>query len=151
MEVMSPGSKNLQTYLVNRMLVYVYREFMKSHSIAADELSFLFSNLTDAVVRRNLKLCAGLKVSHQILTSAYTASIIAHLRSLSFYFYFCVIMLLYHIIILTSLRKCTKCRGIKLVSLVGTRDLIFKFHLRMNLKSWWHQSMLVFPLSSFHG
>ncbi|KAJ4867252.1 Transcription initiation factor TFIID subunit 1 [Raphanus sativus] len=61
MEVMSPGSKNLQTYLVNRMLVYVYREFMKSHSIAADELSFLFSNLTDAVVRRNLKLCAGLK------------------------------------------------------------------------------------------
>lgn len=72
MEVMSPGSKNLQTYLVNRMLVYVYREFMKSHSIAADELSFLFSNLTDAVVRRNLKLCAGLKVSHQILTSAYT-------------------------------------------------------------------------------
>ncbi|CDY44660.1 BnaA08g06800D [Brassica napus] len=61
MEVMSPGSKNLQTYLVNRMLVYVYREFMKSHSIAADELSFLFSNLTDAVVRRNMKLCAGLK------------------------------------------------------------------------------------------
>ncbi|KAJ0235844.1 Transcription initiation factor TFIID subunit 1 [Hirschfeldia incana] len=60
-EVMSPGSKNLQTYLVNRMLVYVYREFMKSHSIVADELSFLFSNLTDAVVRRNMKLCAGLK------------------------------------------------------------------------------------------
>nr|CAD1820053.1 unnamed protein product [Ananas comosus var. bracteatus] len=27
MEVLSPGSKNMQTYLINRMLVYVYREF----------------------------------------------------------------------------------------------------------------------------
>lgn len=73
MEVMSPGSKNLQTYLVNRMLVYVYREFSKRgerHSIAADELSFLFSNLTDAIIKRNMKICAVLKVSHQILTSA---------------------------------------------------------------------------------
>lgn len=78
MEVMSPGSKNLQTYLVNRMLVYVYREFLKRNErnerhqvtakIAADELSFLFSNLTDAIVKRNLKNCAYLKVSHQILT-----------------------------------------------------------------------------------
>uniref|UniRef100_A0A1J3GLH2 Transcription initiation factor TFIID subunit 1 n=1 Tax=Noccaea caerulescens TaxID=107243 RepID=A0A1J3GLH2_NOCCA len=69
MEVMSPGSKNLQTYLVNRMLVYVYREFAKRglphpiapHPIAADELSFLFSNLTDAVIRRNLKVCANMR------------------------------------------------------------------------------------------
>ncbi|XP_024009212.1 transcription initiation factor TFIID subunit 1 [Eutrema salsugineum] len=64
MEVMSPGSKNLQTYLVNRMMVYVYREFLKRgerHSIAADELSFLFSNLTDAIVKRNMKGCAYLK------------------------------------------------------------------------------------------
>lgn len=73
MEVMSPGSKNLQAYLVNRMLVYVYREFLKRgmrHPIAADELSFLFSNLTDAVVRKNMKACAILKVFLQILTSA---------------------------------------------------------------------------------
>ncbi|KAL1212995.1 Transcription initiation factor TFIID subunit 1 [Cardamine amara subsp. amara] len=71
MEVMSPGSKNLQTYLVNRMLVYVYREFLKRNErnerhqvttkIAADELSFLFSNLTDAIIKRNLKGCAYLK------------------------------------------------------------------------------------------
>ncbi|CAE5959072.1 unnamed protein product [Arabidopsis arenosa] len=65
MEVMSPGSKNLQTYLVNRMLVYVYREFLKrgggGHPIPADELSFLFSNLTDAIIKRNMKVCANLK------------------------------------------------------------------------------------------
>ncbi|EOA39475.1 hypothetical protein CARUB_v10008072mg [Capsella rubella] len=64
MEVMSPGSKNLQTYLVNRMLVYVYREFSKRgqhHSIAADELSFLFSNLSDAIIKKNMKTCAVLK------------------------------------------------------------------------------------------
>jgi len=62
MEVMSPGSKNLQTYLVNRMLVYVYREFFKrgggEHPIAADELSFLFSNLTDAIIKKNMKIIA---------------------------------------------------------------------------------------------
>ncbi|CAN8290270.1 unnamed protein product [Cochlearia groenlandica] len=64
MEVMSPGSKNQQTYLVNRMLVYVYREFMKRslrHPIAADELSFLFSNLSDTLLKRNMKVCAILK------------------------------------------------------------------------------------------
>lgn len=74
MEVMSPGSKNLQTYLVNRMLVYVYREFLKrgggGHPIPADELSFLFSNLTDAIIKRNMKVCANLKVSYHIITSA---------------------------------------------------------------------------------
>lgn len=85
MVVMSPGSKNLQTYLVNRMLVYVYREFAKRalahpiapHPIAADELSFLFSNLTDAVIRRNLKVCANMRVSHQILTTVYAFSLFA--------------------------------------------------------------------------
>ncbi|XP_010535990.1 PREDICTED: transcription initiation factor TFIID subunit 1 isoform X2 [Tarenaya hassleriana] len=64
MEVMTPGSKNLQMYLVNRMLVYVYREFMKRgmrQPIAADELSFLFSNLSDAIIRKNMKACAVLK------------------------------------------------------------------------------------------
>ncbi|KAG2317599.1 hypothetical protein Bca52824_020721 [Brassica carinata] len=56
MEVMSPASKNLQTYLVNRMLVYVDREFKHRHRIPADELSFLFSNLSDAVVKKNMRL-----------------------------------------------------------------------------------------------
>ncbi|KAF8046085.1 hypothetical protein N665_4038s0001, partial [Sinapis alba] len=56
MEVMSPTSKNLQTYLVNRMLVYVDREFKHRHRIPADELSFLFSNLSDAVVKKSMRI-----------------------------------------------------------------------------------------------
>ncbi|KAL1192270.1 Transcription initiation factor TFIID subunit 1 [Cardamine amara subsp. amara] len=58
MEVMTPASKNLQTYLVNRMLLYVYRKLKSRHHLVADELSFLFSNLPDAVIRKNMKVCA---------------------------------------------------------------------------------------------
>ncbi|KAJ4869926.1 Transcription initiation factor TFIID subunit 1 [Raphanus sativus] len=56
MEVMSPASKNLQTFLVNKMLVYVDREFKHRHRIPADEVSFLFSNLSDAVVKKNMRI-----------------------------------------------------------------------------------------------
>lgn len=56
MEVMSPASKNLQTYLVNRMLVYVDREFKHRRRIPADELSFLFSSLSDAVVKKTMRI-----------------------------------------------------------------------------------------------
>ncbi|XP_010466041.1 PREDICTED: LOW QUALITY PROTEIN: transcription initiation factor TFIID subunit 1b-like [Camelina sativa] len=61
MEIMSPASKKLQTYLVNRMMVYVYREFKLRNRIAAYEPSFLFSNLSDAVIRKNMKVCADLE------------------------------------------------------------------------------------------
>ncbi|WOL14715.1 transcription initiation factor TFIID subunit 1 [Canna indica] len=67
MEVLSPGAKNVQTYLVNRMLVYVYREFRAKEKpgiipyIRADELSAQFPGLTDAFVRKRLKHCADLK------------------------------------------------------------------------------------------
>ncbi|XP_010419866.1 PREDICTED: transcription initiation factor TFIID subunit 1b-like [Camelina sativa] len=61
MEIMSPASKKLQTYLVNRMMVYVYREFKLRNRIAASELSFLFSSLSDAVIRKNMKVCADLE------------------------------------------------------------------------------------------
>ncbi|CAH8392747.1 unnamed protein product [Eruca vesicaria subsp. sativa] len=56
MEVMSPASKTLQIYLANRMLVYVDREFKHRHRIPADELSILFSNLSEAVVKKNMRL-----------------------------------------------------------------------------------------------
>ncbi|KAH0465864.1 hypothetical protein IEQ34_005967 [Dendrobium chrysotoxum] len=67
MEVLSPGSKNVQSYLVNRMLVYVYRQFRANEkpgifpSVRADELAALFPGLTDAFMRKRLKLCADLK------------------------------------------------------------------------------------------
>ncbi|CAL4891391.1 unnamed protein product [Urochloa decumbens] len=65
-EVFSPGTKTVQNYLLNRMLVYVYREFRareRSHvvsQIRADELP-IQSPLTDVIVRRRLKHCAELK------------------------------------------------------------------------------------------
>lgn len=67
MEVLSPCSKSVQSYLVNRMLVYVYREFRakeklgKTPLVRADELTVLFPGLTDAFMRKRLKLCAELK------------------------------------------------------------------------------------------
>ncbi|XVE80957.1 hypothetical protein DITRI_Ditri15bG0023500 [Diplodiscus trichospermus] len=67
MEVFTPGSKNIQTYLMNRMLVYVYREFSAASKrgstpfIATDELCTLFPNLSDAIVRKKLKECAYLR------------------------------------------------------------------------------------------
>lgn len=68
MEVISPGLKNLQTYLMNRMLVYVYREFSAAAKrgltpfIGTDELFTHFPNLSDAIVRKKLKECAYLRV-----------------------------------------------------------------------------------------
>ncbi|XP_042461128.1 transcription initiation factor TFIID subunit 1-like isoform X1 [Zingiber officinale] len=67
MEVMSPGTKNVQAYLVNRMIVHIYREFHAKERpgilpyIRADELSGQFPGLTDAFLRKRLKHCADLK------------------------------------------------------------------------------------------
>lgn len=67
MEVFSPGTKNMQNYLLNRILVYVYREFRAREKpdvlpqIRADELP-IQSPLTEAIVRKRLKHCADLRV-----------------------------------------------------------------------------------------
>lgn len=67
MEVLSPGTKSVQTYLVNRMLVYVYREFRTNEkpdllpSIRADDLAAQFPGLTDAIIRKRMKHCADLR------------------------------------------------------------------------------------------
>ncbi|CAI9104104.1 OLC1v1002717C1 [Oldenlandia corymbosa var. corymbosa] len=67
MEVMSPGSKAVQTYIMNRLLVYMYREFVAAGkrvsrpSIRADELSAHFPSLTEAFLRKRLKHCADLQ------------------------------------------------------------------------------------------
>lgn len=68
MEVLTPGSKNLQAYILNRLLVYVYREFRAAEKrgvvpwIRADELSTQFPNLSDTIIRKKLKECAVLRV-----------------------------------------------------------------------------------------
>ncbi|KAF8658535.1 hypothetical protein HU200_058992 [Digitaria exilis] len=66
MEVFSPGTKNVQNYLLNRVLAYVYREFRARErpdvvpQIRADELP-IQSPLTEAIVKKRLKHCADLK------------------------------------------------------------------------------------------
>lgn len=68
MEVMSPGTKGLQTYIMNRLLVYMYREFRAGEKrgslpcIRADELSARFPNISEAFLRKRLKHCADLQV-----------------------------------------------------------------------------------------
>ncbi|XP_057977617.1 transcription initiation factor TFIID subunit 1 isoform X2 [Malania oleifera] len=64
MEVMSPGTKGLQTYIINRLLVHMYREFraLEKHGllpcIRADELSAQFPNISEPFLRKRLKHCA---------------------------------------------------------------------------------------------
>lgn len=66
MEVFSPGTKNVQNYLLNRVLAYVYREFRARErpdvipQIRPDELP-IQSPLTEAIVKKRLKHCADLK------------------------------------------------------------------------------------------
>ncbi|KAL3515496.1 hypothetical protein ACH5RR_022398 [Cinchona calisaya] len=67
MEVMSPGSKTVQTYIMNRLLVYMYREFSAVEKrglrpyIRADELFAQFPSLSEAFLRKRLKHCADLQ------------------------------------------------------------------------------------------
>nr|DAD25423.1 TPA_asm: hypothetical protein HUJ06_026887 [Nelumbo nucifera] len=67
MEVISPGSKSLQTYIGNRLLVCIYREFRANEKrglipcIRADELSAQFPNLSEPFLRKRLKHCADLQ------------------------------------------------------------------------------------------
>ncbi|KAK4834572.1 hypothetical protein QYF36_025044 [Acer negundo] len=66
-EVMSHGSKNLQTYSINRLLVYVYSEFSAAGKrglppcIGVDELAARFLNLSEAIIRKKIKECAFLR------------------------------------------------------------------------------------------
>ncbi|KAL0365199.1 UNVERIFIED_CONTAM: Transcription initiation factor TFIID subunit [Sesamum angustifolium] len=66
-EVMSPGSKGVQFYIMNRLLVYMYREFRAAEkrglrpSIRADELFSQFPSLSEAFLRKRLKNCADLQ------------------------------------------------------------------------------------------
>ncbi|GKE13133.1 transcription initiation factor TFIID subunit 1 isoform X1, partial [Tanacetum coccineum] len=62
MEVMFPASKGLQTYSMNRLLVFMYREFRACQkrglapAIPANELSALFANVAEIPLRKRLKM-----------------------------------------------------------------------------------------------
>ncbi|XP_047333970.1 transcription initiation factor TFIID subunit 1 [Impatiens glandulifera] len=66
-EVMSPASKGVQAYIINRLLVFIYREFWAVGKrgllpcIRADELSAHFPSLSEAFLRKRLKHCADLQ------------------------------------------------------------------------------------------
>ncbi|KAI9075258.1 hypothetical protein K1719_042799 [Acacia pycnantha] len=61
MEVLAPGSKNLQTYMMNRLLVHKCREFQAAEKrrlppyICADELVSQFPYLSEASFRKKIK------------------------------------------------------------------------------------------------
>ncbi|KAI9083910.1 hypothetical protein K1719_034168 [Acacia pycnantha] len=61
MEVLAPGSKNLQTYMMNRLLVHMCREFQAAERrclppyIRADELLSQFPYLSEASFRKKIK------------------------------------------------------------------------------------------------
>ncbi|KAG5548461.1 hypothetical protein RHGRI_013968 [Rhododendron griersonianum] len=67
MEVMSPGTKGVQMYIMNRLLLYMYREFSAVEKrgllpcIRADELSAQFPTLYEGFLRKRLKHCADLQ------------------------------------------------------------------------------------------
>ncbi|KAL2920839.1 Transcription initiation factor TFIID subunit 1 [Bienertia sinuspersici] len=66
-EVMSPGAKGLQTYMINRLLVYMYREFRAAEKrgmlpwIRVDELSAHFPNIAEHFLRKKVKHCADVQ------------------------------------------------------------------------------------------
>ncbi|XP_028793650.1 transcription initiation factor TFIID subunit 1 isoform X2 [Neltuma alba] len=67
MEVLSPGSKNLQTYMMNRLLVHMCREFQAAEKrhlqphIRVDELLSQFPYLSEASFRKKFKEFAVLQ------------------------------------------------------------------------------------------
>ncbi|KAH9321851.1 hypothetical protein KI387_016490, partial [Taxus chinensis] len=66
-EVLSPGSKNVQNYMGNRLMVYIYREFRATEKpgslpfVRADELAAQFPNYSESFLRKRLKHCADLQ------------------------------------------------------------------------------------------
>jgi len=68
MEVMSPASKGVQTYIMNRLSVYMYRKFHADEKrgvrpvIHADELAAQFPSLSEAFLRKRLRNCADMQV-----------------------------------------------------------------------------------------
>lgn len=75
MDVMSPGTKNLQNYMINRLLVFICREFRAAEKrhllpcIRADELPSQFPYLSEPFIRKKLKEHANFQVIFLLLSS----------------------------------------------------------------------------------
>lgn len=98
---MSPGTKGLQTYIMNRLLVYLYREFCATEKrgllpcIRADELSSHFPNLAENFLRKRLKHCADLQVCDcifKLISEVFGSMVAIHIFSF-------VIYIIYHILV----------------------------------------------------
>jgi len=69
MEVFSPGTKSLQTFMMNRLTSYIFREFLAAEKhrripyIRVDELPSQFPYLSETVIRKKLKEYALQQVS----------------------------------------------------------------------------------------
>lgn len=67
MEVLTPGSKTVQSYLHSRLLTYMYREFRSNDkpgsvtSLRADEVMAQFPSLSEGFLRKRLRHCADLQ------------------------------------------------------------------------------------------
>lgn len=73
MEVLTPGSKTVQSYLHNRLLTYIYRGFRNNYKpgavtrLRADEVSLQFPSLSEGFVKKHLRHCADLQVIFKVL------------------------------------------------------------------------------------
>ncbi|GJR38201.1 transcription initiation factor TFIID subunit 1 isoform X1 [Tanacetum coccineum] len=88
MEVMSPASKGLQTYSMNRLLVFMYREFRACQkrglapAIPANELSALFANVAEIPLRKRLKMFCDLQRGSWVMKRNFRIPLEEELRRL---------------------------------------------------------------------
>lgn len=124
MEVMSPGTKNLQTYMINRLLVYMCREFRAAEKrhflpcIRADELPSQFPFLSEAFLRKKLKEHANLQA----------------LSFCSILFWYIIIIFLFTVLYSTYHSEwiCNISRGDQMDNGCGLRNATSEFSQRMN-------------------
>ena len=89
MEVMSPVSKGVQMYNMNRLLVFMYREFRALQkrglvpAIRANELSAQFANVAEVSLRKRLKLFCDFQVNGWLFYLLHISLAVSTLNKLS--------------------------------------------------------------------
>ncbi|GJS20660.1 transcription initiation factor TFIID subunit 1 isoform X1 [Tanacetum coccineum] len=88
MEVMTPASKGLQNFSMNRLLVFMYREFRACQkkglapAIGANELSALFANVAEIPLRKRLKMFCDFQRCSWVMKRNFRIPLEEELRSL---------------------------------------------------------------------
>ncbi|XP_071696141.1 transcription initiation factor TFIID subunit 1 [Rutidosis leptorrhynchoides] len=88
MEVMSPVSKAVQSYNMNRLLVYMYREFRACQkrgvvpAIRANELSAQFVNVAEIPLKKRLKMFCDLQRGSWVMKQNHRIPLEEELRSM---------------------------------------------------------------------